>query len=291
MRVSRFFLCAFHCILVCFITACPFIHRPASKIVGHDETRIANIPERWINEAKSSLRIAYGRTSHGSQLVTGMGSLDAFMGGSGLYVVNSDGAGGALELHDGMEGFGASDLGNPDRTLWEQATRECLADPGNADITVVMWSWCGQAETSDPADIELYLNLMSGLETDYPGVTFVYMTGHLTGTGADGDLNRRNEQIRKFCTDNDKWLFDFADIESYDPDGGVNYMELMANDACDYDANGDGIRESNWATAWQNAHPVEWYDCESQHSQPLNANRKAFAAWWLFARIAGWPGL
>jgi len=26
------------------------------------------------------------------------------------------------------------------------------------------------------------------------------------------------------------------------------------------------------------------------HSQPLNANLKAFAAWWLFARLAGWPG-
>jgi hypothetical protein len=33
---------------------------------------------------------------------------------------------------------------------------------------------------------------------------------------------------------------------------------------------------------------VDWYSCSSAHSEPLNANRKACAAWWLFARLAGW---
>ncbi|TET83275.1 MAG: PKD domain-containing protein, partial [Desulfobacteraceae bacterium] len=46
----------------------------------------------------------------------------------------------------------------------------------------------------------------------------------------------------------------------------------------------------NWAIEWQNSHTedVDWYDCTSAHSQPLNANRKAYAAWWLWARLAGW---
>ncbi len=35
---------------------------------------------------------------------------------------------------------------------------------------------------------------------------------------------------------------------------------------------------------------TDWYSCSSAHSQPLNANRKAYAAWWLWARIAGWDG-
>jgi hypothetical protein len=26
------------------------------------------------------------------------------------------------------------------------------------------------------------------------------------------------------------------------------------------------------------------------HSQPLNGNLKAYSAWWLWARLAGWPG-
>ena len=33
---------------------------------------------------------------------------------------------------------------------------------------------------------------------------------------------------------------------------------------------------------------MDWYNCYSAHSQPLNANRKAFAAWWLWATLAGW---
>jgi len=46
----------------------------------------------------------------------------------------------------------------------------------------------------------------------------------------------------------------------------------------------------NWATEWQDSHTegVDWYNCPSAHSQPLNANHKAYAAWWLWARLAGW---
>ncbi len=45
------------------------------------------------------------------------------------------------------------------------------------------------------------------------------MTGHTDGTGETGNLNLRNDQVRNYCIANDKILFDFADIESYDPDG------------------------------------------------------------------------
>jgi uncharacterized protein YjdB len=86
-------------------------------------------------------------------------------------------------------------------------------------------------------------------------------------------------------------LYDFADIESYDPDGNY-YLDKLANDACDYDSNGDAVPDKNWAIDWQNTHTVnvDWYNCTSAHSQPLNANRKAYAAWWMFARLAGWTG-
>jgi hypothetical protein len=81
---------------------------------------------------------------------------------------------------------------------------------------------------------------MSSLENEFENVTFVYMTGHLDGTGENGNLTQRNNQIREFCKNNNKILFDFADIESYDPDG--NYY----ND--DYDG-------GNWALEWQNNNP------------------------------------
>ena len=43
------------------------------------------------------------------------------------------------------------------------------------------------------------------------------MTGRLDGTGLNGTVNLRNEQIRNYARKHNKILFDFADIESYDP--------------------------------------------------------------------------
>jgi hypothetical protein len=138
-------------------------------------------------------------------------------------------------------------------------------------------------------NINTYLNLMTGLENDYPSVTFVYMTGHLDGSGLTGNLHMRNEQIRAYCRANDKVLYDFADIETYDPDG-TYFGGKLPNDACAYDTDGNGSRDGNWAIEWQNTNPGQWYACTAAHSQPLNGNLKAYAAWHLWARIAGWPG-
>ncbi|SLM29521.1 exported hypothetical protein [Desulfamplus magnetovallimortis] len=265
---------------------------PEATIIDHTYTPIEQIPESAILNAKQNLHIAYGHTSHGSQLTTGMSALVGFMNNLGypqnLYAYNSGGSGGALDLRDSPFS-GASDLGNPNRSAWATATRNYL--DANPDINVIIWSWCGQVSGSE-SDIDLYLDLMNTLEGEYPDVRFVYMTGHLDGSGETGTVHQRNEQIRDYCMLNGKTLFDFADIESYDPDGQINYMSLMANDNCDYDSDGNGSRDSNWAQEWQNSHveDVEWYSCTSAHSQPLNANQKAYAAWNLWARIAGWDG-
>ena len=132
---------------------------------------------------------------------------------------------------------------------------------------------------------------MSGLEADYPEVRFVYMTGHLDGTGLTGNLHLRNEQIRNYCIQNKKILYDFADIESYNPDG-VWFGDKKPNDGCFYDTNGDGTPDGNWAVEWQSTHlqGTEWFNCNAAHTQPVNANQKAYAAWWLWARFAGWDG-
>jgi len=255
-----------------------------ATIIDHSCTDLATIPTGALAAARTGLHIAYGHTSHGSQLVTGMAGLVDFRGST--YSFNNGGTGGALDLRDTPFG-GASDLGNPDRTSWEQATRDYL--DAHADVNVVIWSWCGQVSSASEIDIQTYLDLMGGLERDYPSVRFVYMTGHLDGTGLTGNLHLRNEQIRAWCRAHDKILFDFADIESYDPDGSY-FGDSRPDDGCNYDSDGNGSPDANWALIWQDAHPGEWYDCSAAHTYPVNANLKAYAAWWLWARLGGWAG-
>ena len=256
----------------------------APGTIGHNCININLVPDEWINKAKTDLVIAYGHTSHGSQLITGMQGLITFAGDK--FKFNNDGSDNSLQLRDNPFS-GASDLGNPDYTAWETATRNYLVN--HNEINVIIWSWCGQVSNAASADIETYLNLMSGLERDYPNVKFVYMTGHLDGSGLNGNLHLRNEQIRQYCKDHDKFLYDFADIETYNPDGSY-FGDKIPNDNCDYDSDGNGSRDGNWAVEWQQAHPGQWYNCSCAHSQPLNANLKAYAAWWLWARLAGWTG-
>ncbi|MCP4118840.1 MAG: hypothetical protein GY737_26290 [Desulfobacteraceae bacterium] len=267
----------------------------APVIIDHDCTRIWEIPESAIEKAVADLHIAYGHTSHGSQLISGMGTnngsqLDTFMTANGatpeLYKWNNGGTDNALDLHNY---FVPGDLGNPNRTTWAQRTRAYLDDPDNSEVNVVIWSWCGQAATSI-ANIDIYLNLMEGLIADYPHVKFVFMTGHLNGTGPTGRLHLANEHIRAHCRTHNRILYDFADIESYDPDGLVNYMALNGTDNCDYDSDNNGSRDRNWAGDWQDSHTlgVDWWASGAAHSQHLNGNRKGYAAWWLWAVLAGW---
>jgi len=259
---------------------------PAAILVDHTTVALARIPSEWVDRARSALHIAYGHTSHGSQVTTGMTGLAAFRGST--YAWRDGGSGGALDLRD-TPFSGASDLGSPDRTAWAAATRAYLA--AQPAVNVVMWSWCGQVSTASAGDIDAYLSTMSALEREFPSVRFVYMTGHLDGTGLTGNLHQRNEQIRQYCQSRGKVLYDFADIETYDPDGRY-FGDRIPDDACDYDSNGDGKRDRNWAVDWQDSHAkgLDWFPCSSAHSQPVNANMKAYAAWWLFARLAGWEG-
>jgi len=260
-------------------------------IVDHNDTDLRALSPSGLATAKTKLHIAYGHTSHGSQLTYGMSALVGFINGGGLglsypqnfFAWNNGGTAGALDLHDY---FQPGDLGNPDYTTWATETRGYLTDPVNADVNVVIWSWCGQADTT-AANIDLYLNTMNQLEQDYPSVSFVYMTGHVNGCAPGGNLLQRNQQIRDYCTANGKILYDFADIESWDPDGNY-YGDKLVTDACSYDSDGNGTRDRNWAIDWQNTHTmgVDWYDSWAAHSQPLNGNRKAYAAWALWSKIA-----
>lgn len=214
--------------------------------------------------AAHAFRIFYGHTSHGSQVVTGMEMIAAE---NERFAFN--GNAGTLQLDEET----GVDLGHLGDLAWVDITRERLDTPGHG-IDIVVWSWCGGVSDNTAAGIDAYLAAMDELERDYPEVIFVYMTGHLDGTGPDENLWVRNDQIRAYCAQHDKVLFDFADIESYDPDG---QLHADGSDACE------------WCTTWCATNTCP--DCiECAHSHCFNCYQKGRAFWWLLARLTGWNG-
>ena len=213
-----------------------------------------SIPQSMIDSVYSHYNIYYVHTSHGSQIMTGIQMVDANYTGYDyppFYEVGDD-------------------LGHTGDTSWVPATRVYLN--GHPECNMAMFSWCGGCSDNSETGINIYLAKMEELEADYPDIIFIYMTGHLDGGGVDGNLYVRNNQIRDYCAANGKILFDFADIESYDPDGNYYPDET---DAC------------NWCYDW-----CAVYTCPTcgscAHSHCFNCFLKGKAWWWMMARISGW---
>ena len=140
------------------------VNAQTDMIIDHRYARLdvlKGIPSEWIDSAKKNLHIRYEHTSHGSQITSGMTNLDAFMGGSGVYIFENNGGQGILDFHDVYD----SDLSAGENT-WQQKTRDYLDDAANQDCNVVMWSWCqilGHDGDEDPG----YCSKMETLIAEY----------------------------------------------------------------------------------------------------------------------------
>ena len=246
-------------------------------IIDHNCLDISEIPASWIDSVQANCKMHYAHTSHGGQLTSGL-SMIASSDTSYKYartLCSLPNESGAFCIFDGQE---FDDYITPDE-YWQTSTgmnytRNVLNN--NPSINYSMWSWCTQVNGYSEDAIQAYLDSISKLETEFPNVTFIYMTGnaqswhgHHTYTSDQGGYNRylRNEQIRQYCRDNNKVLFDFADID------------------CWYD--GDMDTSSYEGNVFPREHD-QYNVNESAHTSNLNCEHKGRAFWWMMACMAGW---
>ena len=250
-----------------------FAQWPGGLIINHTCIDLNAIPDEWINTTQDDVRVHYAHTSHGGQITTGLSRIESANStfdhsrGNGVLPVDE----GALCVLDGNppHSYITPDL------YWEGASAVAITQTtldDNPTLTVSLWSWCCQLNTLTELQTQEYLDAMASLEAANSGITFVYMTCNAQSSGGSG-YNRwlRNEQIRQYCTDNNKVLFDFADLDCWS-NGVQNTYEHTVGEAI-YDI------------------PLEHEDFngnEAGHTTYTSCEQKGRAFWWLMAMLSGW---
>jgi hypothetical protein len=250
-------------------------------IVDHTCNDLTKIPEKWINKVKEILNVHYAHTSHGEQITIGLellaqGSLILAAAAEEISHPNAaynfwydncniPSSTTQLTMMDGQYYDNSCETYVTPDLYWETGygmtvTRSVL---NSFNVNVSLWAWCGQQDYYTQAETQKYLDKMSQLEKEFPGITFIYMTGNAQSV----EQNRydRNNQVRDYCTKNNKILFDFADLD------------------CWY--NGQQHKEGGIPTE----HP-QYNGEQAAHTTYQSCRNKGRAFWWLLARIAGWDG-
>jgi hypothetical protein len=240
--------------------------------IDHSCTDTTKIPDIWIQKIKTEINLHFAHTSHGLQILEGLKRLsDPSLS---VYDARLDYTLKRYELPD-SETF---DILGGQRKIPYVTPEEYWKDGGDLltreildaypTINVSMFCWCRELDRYSKNDVDAYLKKIDELEKDFPDVVFIYMTGNAQAKGP-GAHNRylRNEQIRNYCRENNKFLYDFADIDVWH--------------------NSEKWMYTHEGKTSPREHPFFRRE-EYAHTSYTSCEIKGKALWWLMARIVGW---
>lgn len=190
-----------------------------------------------------------------------------------------------------------------------------------------MWAWSSNfylcSATQYVNDMEMLISEYGpdGSKSRTVPVTFVFQTAcGQKSTERNRLVYFKNDTIRNHCNTHGRILFDFNDLECYDPAGnyfgdkgadGQYTTERKLGDDCAYLSSSPGgsvyADRRNWGIDWMNNNPGTelttlagdnyCLDCahsegtaegETKDNSRLHCALKGRAAWWLWASLAGW---
>lgn len=253
--VNKFFLAVIIAASLCY----------SARIVNH--TSIVDFPpDSMIDSIQLHDTIYFCSRSHGTQIKAGMDSLARM---DAKYAVPEWHAVWGQPVAF-WQGTGAEDT----RTYLD-------AHPG---VTVAMFVWCRElaADLWTEANVIEYFDSLEMLEDEYPNITWVYSTGNSQWYGGSVSemTNRwdRHLQIRSYCQTNDKWLFDFGNMDAYYWTGSA-----WTDSSYDY---GNGTYDT--VEMLHHEYDNVASEDDPQHTTWMNGLNKGRAMWQLLAMIRGW---
>ncbi|WP_437731791.1 hypothetical protein [Sorangium sp. So ce1335] len=186
-----------------------------ARTFDHRHTALDVIPASCLDALRSGNFIFhYAHRSHGSQIIVGAESIEAGNPAYGFKAEYCDvpSETDVFPMWDGMtdgnlvhgEQYWASQDGIDDLRAILRA---------HPEIRYSMWSWSSEISEQTEEDVQRYLDTLDALGQEFPEVTFIYMTGPGDEEYAGVNRAKRNQQIRDFCRDHGKILYDFEDLD------------------------------------------------------------------------------
>ncbi len=226
------------------------------KVINHSNYNPADIFDSLITQA-ANLDGYFQHASVGENICGGLDALALEQGSR--YKMDRTGNGVTpptwFDTHSGLADYSRGNPGASEKiNLFTTAIEnQVLA----TKVQVATYKFC---YIDNPEDAQTLFNeaqaAMENLEATYPQVAFVWWTMPIE---TSGNLQRQlyNNLVRSYCSTNQKWLLDIADLESHDEAG------VLSKDS-------DGLELL-----------VDVYSADGGHLNALGS-RKVALAWWKY---------